>query len=189
MLGSRTRCAERRKQGRPYQFPVLFIEWMACIHIFLQMPYRQMEGFTRQLTTLLPALQTADYTTLFRRIQRMNISMPVNPATLSGNIVVAVDSTGLKVTNCGEWMREKWKVHRGWIKGHTLIDVETNQILSLEVTDEKTQDDKVFEVLLNQAEMHSDGASPKSVLGDGASDRRHCFNDLEKRGSVEMLQL
>ena len=34
------------KRGHPYLFPVLFIEWMACIHIFLQMPYHQMEGFT-----------------------------------------------------------------------------------------------------------------------------------------------
>jgi len=108
---------------------------MTCIHIFLQIPYHQMEGFTRQLASLLPALKSADYTTLFRRIQRMDIAVPVNTAMLSRDLVVAVDSTGLKGTNRGEWMREKWKVRRGWIKVHAMIDVETNQILSLEVTD------------------------------------------------------
>lgn len=41
------------KRGRPCQYPEPFIEWMACIHIFLQMPYRQMEGFTRKLATAL----------------------------------------------------------------------------------------------------------------------------------------
>jgi len=56
---------------------------MACIHIFLQMPYRQMEGFTRQRATFLPALRSADYTTLFRRIQRMDIAVPLNTAMLS----------------------------------------------------------------------------------------------------------
>lgn len=170
------------KQGRPFQYPSLFIEWMACIHIFLQMPYRQMEGFTRQLATFLPALKSADYTTLFRRIQRMDITIPVNTAMLSRDLVVAVDSTGLKVTNRGEWMREKWKVRRGWIKVHAMIDVETNQILSLEVTDETTQDDQVFEMLLDKVEQNCDETSVKSVLGDGAYDRNHCFNELEKRG-------
>ena len=104
------------------------------------MPYRQMEGFTRQLATILPTLKTADYSTLFRRIQRMDNTVQMNTAMLSGDLVVAVDSTGLKVTNRGEWMREKWEVRRGWIKVHAMIDVETNQILSLEVTDEATQD-------------------------------------------------
>jgi len=80
---------------------------MASIHIFLQMPYRQMEGFTRQLATILPTPKAADYTTLFRRIQRMDIPVPVNTTLLSRDLVVAVDSTGLKVTNRGEWMREK----------------------------------------------------------------------------------
>ena len=79
-------------------------------------------------------------------------------------------------------MREKWKVRRGWIKVHAMIDVETNQILSLEVTDEATQDDQVFEVLLDQVEQNCGGASAKSMLGDGAYDRNHYFNELEKRG-------
>ncbi len=34
------------------------------------------------------------------------------------DVIIAVDATGVKVTNRGEWMREKWKVHRGWIKAH-----------------------------------------------------------------------
>ncbi len=61
-----------------------------------------------------------------------------------------------------------------------MIDVETNQILSLEVTDEATQDDQVFEMLLDQVEQNCDGTSVKSVLGDGAYDRNHCSNELDK---------
>jgi hypothetical protein len=114
-------------------------------------------------------------------VQRMDITVPVNTAMLSGDLVVTVDSTSLKVTNRREWMREKWKVRRGWIKVHAMIDVETNQILSLEVTDEATQDDQVFEMLLNQVEQNSGRASLKNVLGDGAYDRNHCFNELEKK--------
>jgi hypothetical protein len=83
---------------------------MACIHIFLQIPYRQMEGFVRKIATFIPSLTAADYTALFRRIQRLNHSLPVAPDPLAGDVIIAVDSTGIKVTNRGEWMREKWRV-------------------------------------------------------------------------------
>lgn len=99
---------------------------------------------------------------------------------LSKDVVVAMDSTGIKVFNKGEWMREKWKIRRGWIKVHAMIDVETNQILGLEVTDESVQDDHMFESLIDQTTKHSDKISVQQVLGDGAYDRNHIFNYLEK---------
>jgi hypothetical protein len=168
------------KRGRPFQYPSLFIDWMACVHIFLQMPYRQMEGFTRKLSKFVPNIRSADYTTLFRRIKLMDLPIKINPEMLTDEVVVAVDSTGIKVTNRGEWMREKWRVRRGWIKVHAMIDVETNQILGIEVTDESVQDDQVFEPLANQAIKNSDVSPIVQILGDGAYDRNHIFNYLEK---------
>jgi hypothetical protein len=47
--------------------------------------------------------------------------------------VIAVDSTGIKVTNRGEWMRRKRK---GYIKIHVAVDTRTKQVVSLEVSDE-----------------------------------------------------
>jgi len=61
--------SNRNKRGHPLIYPMLFIEWMACIHSIFQMPYRQMEGFTTALSKILPGMQSADYSTLFRRIQ------------------------------------------------------------------------------------------------------------------------
>ena len=53
-----------------------------------------------------------------------------------------------------------------------MIDVETNQILGLEVTDEAVQDDRMFVPLLDQVQQHCDGGHPvHRVLGDGAYDR------------------
>jgi len=171
------------KRGHPFQYPALFIQWMAWIHMFLQMPYRQMEGFTTNLSLIIPGLRSADYTTLFRRIKELDLSLNVNPQILSHDVIVAVDSTGIKVTNRGEWMREKWRVRRGWIKVHAMIDIETDQILGLEVTDESVQDDPVFTPLLDQALENCGNAHPiRQVLGDGGYDRIHVFNTIEKRG-------
>ncbi len=72
------------KPGRPFQYPESFIVWMARIHTFLQMPYRQMEGFVRELAPFIPGLQAADYTTLFRRIKSQELSLEVTPAAIRG---------------------------------------------------------------------------------------------------------
>lgn len=71
------------------------------------------------------------YTPHFHCIKRLDLSFPVDPTILSHNVIIAVDSTGITVTNRGEWRWEKGKVRRGWIKIHAMIDVEINQILSL----------------------------------------------------------
>jgi hypothetical protein len=44
-------------------------------------------------------------------------------------VVIAIDSSGIKVTNRGEWMREVWKVHRGWIKVHIAVNVKTKEVV------------------------------------------------------------
>ena len=62
------------------------------------------------------------------------------------------------------------------------IDVSTNQILSLEVTEEDVPDDDMFLPLLNQAEVMCGEGNITKALGDGAYDRKELFNELEKRG-------
>jgi hypothetical protein len=177
------------KFGRPFHYPEPFIAWMGLIHVFLQMPYRQMEGFTRKLSMFIPSLVSADYTTLFRRIKRLDLSLPVDPSILSRDVIIAVDSTGIKVTNRGEWMREKWRVRRGWIKVHAMIDVKTNQILGLEVTDESVQDDEPCIPLLDQVQQHGGREhSIHQILADGAYDRNEIFNTLEKRGILSGIK-
>ena len=69
------------KRGRPYLYPEPLIAWTACIHISLQTPYRQMEDFVRKLATFIPGLVAADYTTLFRWIQHLDLSLKVTTRT------------------------------------------------------------------------------------------------------------
>jgi len=66
-----------------------------------------MEGFIRKLSEYIPRLRSADYTPLFRHIQKLNLSLSSPDLLNSDPVVIAVDSTGIKVTNRGEWMREK----------------------------------------------------------------------------------
>ena len=80
------------------------------------MPYRQTEDVVREhaLNTL-PSIP--DYSNISRSINRLDIKISLDGANKSDlhnddNFVIAIDSTGIKVTNRGEWIRHKWKVKR-----------------------------------------------------------------------------
>ena len=53
--------------------------------------------------------------------------------------MITVDSTGIKVTNRGQWMNEKWSTQnrKGYLKIHVAVNIKTKEILALKVTDEK----------------------------------------------------
>ena len=62
--------------------------------------------------------------TIDRRINKLDIH--VNNNKLGGNdVILAIDSTGIKVTYRGEWMRHKWhcKSKKGYLKIHIAVNI------------------------------------------------------------------
>jgi len=86
-------------------------------------------------------------------------------------ITIAVDSTGIKVTNRGEWIRDKWKKRRGFIKIHVAVNIKTKKIVSMEVTKEDVVDGKMLKPLTRQAVLLITSSSScmtiNRVVGDG----------------------
>lgn len=82
----------KNKKGRPYEFPKQFIKFMAFAYIIFDMPYRQMEGFTRKLSELIPPLKAADYTTLQKRIVKMKLELDATISEKIDDVIIAVDS-------------------------------------------------------------------------------------------------
>ena len=120
-----------------------------------------------------PRLLATDYTTLHKRIskQDLGIDIPENDA------VVAVDSTGIKVTNRVDWMREKHGTQRrGWLKVHVAVDVESKRLLSLEVTEENASDSEVLRPLLKDVNF-------EDALEDGAYDTNDAFEFMKSSGA------
>jgi hypothetical protein len=67
-------------------------------------------------------------------------------------VTIAVDASGVKVADRGEWMRAKWRRRRGFLKIHIAVDVRTRQIVAMEVTDERTGDGRMLVPLVEQAQ-------------------------------------
>lgn len=98
----------------------------------------------------------------------------------SSGRIAATDSTGIKVTVGGGWIREKCKVHKGWIKLSVFTYVHTNEILAFVVTDERSGDAKHLPDFVDAAV--ASGYRIIKVPADGAYDTRKNWNGMKKRG-------
>jgi hypothetical protein len=98
--------------------------------------------------------EVQDYTTMWWRVVRVKVqeelNSELNPEKVEDLITIAVDSTGIKVTNRGEWIRDKWKKRRGFIKIHVAVNIKTKKIVSMEVTKEDVFDGKILKPLTRQ---------------------------------------
>jgi hypothetical protein len=100
------------------------------------------------------------------------------------NIIIARDSTGIKVTNRGQWMQEKWNIRKkkGYLKIHIAVNIKTKEILALEVTDEKVHDErKVMAKLVEHILENKNNIKIKSALGDGSYDSNENFIYLQEK--------
>ena len=176
----------KNKMGKPFIFPNSFILAIGYVRYSFHLPYRQTEGIIKATGKSLPSKPS--YGHICKRINKLNIDIKKRDKTDDDYIIVSIDSTGIKVTNRGQWMAEKWNVRnkKGYLKIHVAVDIKTKEILALEVTDEKVHDGRMLKKLVNHVlKTIPDGKKNKkieSVLADGAHDTNRNFRYLEQKG-------
>lgn len=138
---------------------------LGCVY---HQPLRQTTGFVASLLALLGRGDYAvpDYSTLCRRQGCLPVEVSRALAG-SSKIDIALDSTGLKVYGEGEWKVRKHGAgkRRTWRKLHIGIDVDTQEIVCVELTSNAEDDAQVGAAMLQgKTEQLS------SFRGDGAYD-------------------
>jgi hypothetical protein len=172
------------KEGGRYRYPESFIKLLAVVHAYV-LPYRQLEGFMRGLSQHVDGLKAPDYTTIWWRIAKMKVDL-ASSVSLDKDVTIAVDSTGIKVSNRGEWIHKKWKVKRGFIKVHIAVDTKTKQILAIEVTKEDVGDGRMLKRLVDSS---ASKAALSGVVADGAYDSKSNFRMLSNRGLDPLIRV
>ncbi len=151
---------------------------------YFHLPYRQTEGVVRaHAANTLPS-SIPDYSRICRRINRLNIKISDNDKSnlYDDNFVIAIDSTGVKVTNRGgEWIRHKWNVKRGYLKIHVAVDIKRKRILSLQVTSEQVHDGKVLPKLVDDITIKNNKIIDMTIA-DSAYDSNNNFQFLSFKG-------
>lgn len=94
--------------------------------------------------------------------------------------MLAIDSTGIKVTERGEWMRDHWHRRRGFIKAHVAVDTATSTVAAVVVSDERSHDRRYLKPLVEQAASTLPGRIVREHA-DGAYDSRENFGLLASK--------
>jgi IS5 family transposase len=164
------------KEGAQYKYPDSFVQFLGYMRVYFHLAFRQTEGVVKaHAGKKVPSIP--DYSTISRRVNKLDIK--VNEKEVGNDIVIALDSTGIKVSNRGEWMRHKWHVRRGYLKIHVAVDIRKKKVVSLQVTSEEVHDSKMLKNLVKDVSENND---VKRVVADGAYDSKKNFRYLSDNG-------
>ena len=142
--------------------------------------YRSLQGFTRDIITLLGLnLPVPSYTQTCRRAAKLKLPK------LSRKRVrdVVVDASGLKIFGEGEWLVKKHGKgkRRRWRKLHLAIDPDSHEVLVNILTDGNSADCTQLPSLLKRLRK------PKKVYGDGGYDTKGCHQAILKKGGEPII--
>ena len=162
------------KVGSPYEYTNSFIEFESKLQPYFD--YRSIQGICEALSDKVKGFPVNHYSNICRRVNNLDINLP--EIDFEKPIFVGNDGSGIKVSNRGEWMRQKWQVRRGWIKAVVTVDVEKKKILDIEVFEKGDSEPDIFERHINS--LVKQGMQIRKACADGAHDKRKLFNALEK---------
>lgn len=186
----------RGKAGEPFHYPDTFVLMLGYAKVYFHLPYRQTEGIVKgHAANKIPSIP--HFSTISRRINRLNVKIKDennrNTNLDDGYIIIAVDSTGIKVTNRGQWMNKKWNMDRrtkkkGYLKIHVAVDIKSKEILSMEVTDEHVHDGKMSPNLVKDIKK-SNGVIIDKLLADGAYGSNDAFRCASENGITPCIKV
>ncbi len=125
----------------------------------------------------------------------INIEDNQNNELQDDYVVIAIDSTGIKVTNRGQWMRDKWHIKKkGYLKIHIAVNIKSKKILSImKVTaDENVHDSKALPEFVVENIIKSDNMVAIGKLfadDDGAYDGNDIFRCLADNGILPCIKV
>src|SRR6478672_222805 len=184
------------KVGEPFHYPNTFLLLLGYAKAYFHLPYRQTEGITQgHAKGKVPSIP--DFTTINRRINRLDIKIKDVDDDMKFTdeyIVIAIDSTGIKVTNRGQWMRDKWHIKnnkKGYLKIHVAVNVKTKKIPAMKVTDKHVHDIKALPGLVKDV-IKSDNITPITIgklFADGAYEGNEIFRYLGDNGILPCIKV
>lgn len=182
-VGEELKEMNKNKVGKPYKYSNSFIEFESKLQPYFD--YRSIQGMCEALSEKIPNFPVNHYSNACRRINALELNLP--KIDFDKPIYVGNDGSGIKVSNRGEWMRQKWQVRRGWIKAVITMDVDNKKLLDIEVFEKGDSEPDIFARHIKQ--LIKKGANIKKACADGAHDKRKLFNALEKHKIEQVIKI
>jgi IS5 family transposase len=167
------------RRGHPRTYTDTAILTMATLQEIYHLGLRQTQGLLESIGAVLHlAVAIPDYSTLSRRHATLEVVVPRTRRKEALHVVV--DSTGVKVFGEGEWKvrQHGYTRRRTWRKVHVGVDEASGEVVAAVVTPNSSHDSQVLPDLLKQVDDDL-----RQVSGDGAYDRRGCYDAIRQRGA------
>jgi hypothetical protein len=171
----------KTKRGAPYNYPNSLFNWLSPIYSFFSS--RKLEGVMNKLSYFIPKLKSCDHSTIIERLNKLNLIIDFDRTK---SYRLAVDSTGNKLTNRGEYITKKWKVKRDWVKVSIAIDRFTKELLDVEVALDKEFSDAEL------AEKHLDNLQDIKIedfAADGAYYQNKLYDLLKNKQIQPVIKM
>lgn len=171
------------KRGRPSLYSDDAILTALLIRFVFHLPLRALQGFLFSLISIMGlCLCIPSYSQICRRARLLG--KDVKRLTKRTITDLVIDSTGLKVYGEGEWKvrQHGYSKRRTWRKLHLAICPDSNEILFVTLTDNKTSDHKIYPQFVDAAPK-----TVKRIYADGAYDREICYQANFKHRSTPII--
>ena len=156
------------KVGQPFLYPDSLIVMLAMLKA-KGFSYRELRGVLQSIAKRLGSFPVISFSQIRRRVISLELVFP----QVNDGEVIAIDGTGLKVTNRGEWIRHKWRVQRGWVKV-VLAGTTKGDIIDLIIGDETLDEIKTAQNMIKSLEA-------EEVLMDGLHDTYKTYELCKKK--------
>ncbi|MBU4501278.1 MAG: IS5 family transposase [Nanoarchaeota archaeon] len=157
------------KVGQPFMYPDSLIRFLAVLKA-KNFDFRSLQGVVSALSKRLGNFPVICYSQIRRRINQLDFKF----SSKGDNLIVAVDGTGMKVSNRGEWIRQKWAVRRGWISVVITGDIEGN------IVDIRIGNENLDERAAGRGMLRKNKKKIKKALFDGLHDCENTFDLCDK---------
>jgi hypothetical protein len=158
----------QNKRGRPFEYSNVVIFSSYAIKCVFKLAYRQTEGLIDSITSVMKSSLCPNFRTIWYRIKAFKASgvrLQIRTQNVGDKLEVAIDSTGLKDVNDGEYRTKVYRKQKSWTKFHIVVDKYNGKILTAKITRDKVGDGQVFGSMINPIKK-----SVPVVYGDGAYD-------------------
>jgi hypothetical protein len=171
------------KRGKPFVFPESLIKLQAVWNQWVGV--RQVEGITRDLVKVAKLPEYNDYSTVNRRIRKINTSFDLPK---HGFCSVSTDGTGMKMHHAGEYRQIKYGgKKRRWLKVIISANPLTKDLLAIDVSIDGAGASEPEIAMRHMIILWNFDITIDKFWGDGAFDMIELFNLLEAHGTESAI--
>lgn len=176
----------KNKEGARYKYPDSLIRFCSTLKVVFHLGFRQEQGILESLQKWIPIPDVIYYTQINRRMNKLGLDLVKSLAKQEDAQIIAIDSSGIKLYNSGEWIREKHKKKKPFLKLHIAVNIKTKQAVAIQVTEDNIGDNKLALKLVDKARQIK---RVSKALLDGAYDNYKIWNGLNARGVKPLIRL